>query len=162
MNINLVYIEHIHQQENYLMEDNKMDTDSIKLQMKYYPVAEKEIETAESELNAIFPGTLKEFYNNVGYGFFNSSLENVNRLLDPLSVRDFRLRQNDFQNYPDIEIYDNFEDNKLIFFEINESALFSIGLIDGRIYYYDTPIADSLNQFFDKFIEDETYYSYVL
>ena len=42
-----------------------MDTDSIKLQMKYYPVAEKEIETAESELNTIFPGTLKEFYNKV-------------------------------------------------------------------------------------------------
>lgn len=144
------------------MEDNKMDTDSIKLQMKYYPVSEKEIETAESELNTIFPGALKEFYNNVGYGFFNSSLENVNRLLDPLSVRDFRLRQNDFQNYPDIEIYDNFEDNKLIFFEVNESALLSIGLIDGRIYYYDTPIADSLNQFFDKFIEDETYYFDVL
>lgn len=139
-----------------------MDTDSIKLQMKYYPVSEKEIETAESELNTIFPGDLKEFYNNVGYGFFNSSLENVNRLLDPLSVRDFRLRQNDFQNYPDIEIYDNFEDNKLIFFEVNESALLSIGLIDGRIYYYDTPIADSLNQFFDKFIEDETYYFDVL
>ena len=47
------------------MEDNKMDTDSIKLQMKYYPVSEKEIETAESELNTIFPGALKEFYNNV-------------------------------------------------------------------------------------------------
>ena len=67
-----------------------------------------------------------------------------------------------FQNYPDIEIYDNFENNKLIFFEVNESALLSIGLIDGRIYYYDTPIADSLNQFFDKFIEDETYYFDVL
>jgi len=43
--------------------------------------------------------------------------------MDPYSVRDFRVRENDFEFYPDIEIYDEFENNKLIFFEGSESAL---------------------------------------
>ena len=47
--------------------------------------------------------------------------------MDPESVLDFRLRQNDFEFYPDIEIYDEFEKDKIVFFEANESALISIG-----------------------------------
>jgi len=43
--------------------------------------------------------------------------------MDPYSIRDSRLRTNDYEFYPDIEIYDEFEDNKLIFFEGSESAL---------------------------------------
>lgn len=35
------------------------------------------------------------------------------RIMHPFSVRDFRLRKNDFEYYPDIEIYDEFEDRKL-------------------------------------------------
>ncbi len=37
--------------------------------------------------------------------------------MDPYSIRDFRLRVNDSEFYPDIEIYDEYENNKQIFFE---------------------------------------------
>lgn len=93
------------------------------------------------------------FYLEVGYGFIKGSEFNTNRILDPYSVRDFRLRINDFEFYPDIEIYDEFENDKLIFFEGSESALMSIELNDNNknpIYYYDIQIATSLTEFLRK------------
>lgn len=57
---------------------------------------------------------------------------------------------NDFEFYPDIEIYEEFEKNKLIFFEGSESALMSIELNDNNenpIYYYEIQIATLLPNF---------------
>ena len=59
------------------------------------------------------------------------------------------------------EIYDEYEDGKLIFFEGRESALISIELTDGNssnIFYYDVKIADSLEEFLIKIQEDDNYY----
>lgn len=101
------------------------------------------------------------FYLEVGYGFIKGSEFNTNRILDPYSVRDFRLRINDFEFYPDIEIYDEFENDKLIFFEGSESALMSIELNNNNknpIYYYDIQIATSLTEFLRKIEENDQYY----
>ena len=73
--------------------------------------------------------------------------------MDPYSIRDFRLRVNDFEDYPDIEIYEEFEDNKLIFFEGSELALISLELNENNrspVYYYDIQIATSLEEFLRK------------
>lgn len=128
---------------------------------KFYPVTEKAVSEAEEALGMSFPKELKDFYQQIGCGFFNGSKYNANRLMGPYSVRDFRLRQNDFEFYPDIDVYDDFEDNKLIFFETNESALLSIELGDkekSKIYYYDTIVADSLEEFIIKVQENDKYY----
>ncbi|PAF23099.1 hypothetical protein CHH49_00625 [Terribacillus saccharophilus] len=128
---------------------------------KFHPVSREEIEEIERDLNLILPIELRIFYLEVGYGFVNGSEFNINRIMDPYSIRDFRQRVNDFEFYPDIEIYDEFEDQKLIFFEANESALLSIDLgknNENPIYYYDTKIADSLKDFLKKIEEDDTYY----
>ncbi|RDU23252.1 SMI1/KNR4 family protein [Anaerosacchariphilus polymeriproducens] len=127
----------------------------------FYEVNENEINDVENELNIQFPKELRSFYLKCGYGFLGNSESNINRIMDPLSVRDFRLRQNDFEFYPDIELYDQFENGKLIFFEANETALISIELTDSeksKIYYYDTPIAESLSDFLEKLRDNEEYY----
>ncbi|GAE94752.1 hypothetical protein JCM21714_3940 [Gracilibacillus boraciitolerans JCM 21714] len=67
------------------------------------------------------------------YEFIKGSEFNINRFMDPYAVKDFRLRVNEFEFYPDIEIYDEFEDNKLIFFEGSESALISIKLNESGV-----------------------------
>lgn len=80
--------------------------------------------------------------------------------MDPLSVRDFRLKQNDFEFFPDIELYDNLED-ELIFFEANETAIISIKLVDSEssaIYYDEFKIANSLAEFLQKIAVDDMYY----
>ncbi|MGE6855669.1 SMI1/KNR4 family protein [Bacillus sp. FSL K6-2841] len=127
----------------------------------FFLVTEKEILDVEKELDLKFPKELISFYIEVGYGFINGSEFNINRIMDPYSVRDFRLRANDFEFYPDIEIYDEFENNKLIFFEANETALMSIELNEkdrSAIYYYDIQIANSLEEFLTKIQEDDKYY----
>ncbi len=128
---------------------------------KFYPVTEKAVSESEEALGMSFPKELKDFYQQVGCGFFDGSKYNANRLMGPYSVRDFRLRQNDFEFYPDIDIYDDYEDNKLIFFESDTYALISIELGNkekSRIYYYDTVIADSLEEFIKKVQENDIYF----
>lgn len=73
----------------------------------------------------------------------------------------FHLFSSQVGYYPDIEIYDEYEDGKLIFFEGSESALISIELTDdnkSNIFYYDVKIADSLEEFLIKIQEDDNYY----
>lgn len=127
----------------------------------FYPVTENEIKEVEKELYLKFPKELVNFYIEVGYGFIKGSEYNINRIMDPYSVRDFRLRDNDFEFYPDIEIYDEFENNTLIFFEGSESALMSIELNEKNsspVYYYDIQIATSLEEFLRKIEVDDKYY----
>lgn len=81
--------------------------------------------------------------------------------MDPESVLDFRLRRHDFGFHLDIEIYNQFEDGKLVFFEANEVALLSIGFAagnKGKIYYYDKEIAPNLVEFLERLMEDDTFY----
>ncbi|WP_019240863.1 MULTISPECIES: SMI1/KNR4 family protein [Bacillus] len=127
----------------------------------FYPVTENEIKEVEKELDLKFPKELVNFYIEVGYGFIKGSEFTINRIMDPYSVRDFRLRVNDFEFYPDIEIYAEFKNNKLIFFEGSESALMSIELNENNrsaVYYYDIQIATSLEEFLRKIEENDKYY----
>ncbi|WP_106496436.1 SMI1/KNR4 family protein [Lentibacillus sp. Marseille-P4043] len=140
-----------------------MDYELIKTneENSFYPVTENEIKEVEKELDLKFPKELVNFYIEVGYGFIKGSEFTINRIMDPYSVRDFRLRVNDFEFYPDIEIYDEFENNKLIFFEGSESALMSIELNEKNsspVYYYDIQIATSLREFLRKIEENDKYY----
>lgn len=131
------------------------------LKNTFYEVKLFEIEEVENELGIRFPEQLRKFYLEVGYGFISGSDGNVNRIMDPYSVRDFRLRQNDFEYYPDIEIYDEFEDNKLIFFEGNEVSMISIAFDNDKsnsIFYYDEKIAESFIDFINKISKDDTFY----
>ncbi|MGD6842162.1 SMI1/KNR4 family protein [Bacillus infantis] len=127
----------------------------------FFPVTENEIKQVEKELNLKIPKDLVDFYKEVGYGFIKGSEFNINRIMDPYSVRDFRQRVNDFEFYPDIEIYDQFENNKLIFFEGSESALMSIELNEEEcspVYYYDIQIATSLKEFLRKIEGNDKFY----
>ena len=128
---------------------------------QFYPLTRDKIKESESKLGIIFPKLLREFYLEIGYGVIGSEVGNINRIMDPESVLDFRLRQNDFEFYPDIEIYDEFEKDKMIFFEANESVLISIGFgsdNSGKIYYYDEEISKNLTEFLEKLSEDDTFY----
>ena len=128
---------------------------------QFYPLTRDKIKKSESKLGIMFPKLLRDFYLEIGYGFIGSEVGNINRFMDPESVLDFRLRQYDFEFYPDVEIYDEFEEDKMIFFEANESVLISIGFgseNNGKIYYYDEEISKNLEEFLEKLSEDDTFY----
>lgn len=94
-----------------------MRFDFIKNQVgnQFFHVSEKEIEEVESTLGLKFPYDLREFLIEVGYGFLRRSEYNINRIMGPASIRDARLKVNDFEFYPDIEVYEELEEGKLIF-----------------------------------------------
>ena len=99
----------------------KFDFLKKNVENKFFQVKEEEISKLEDELKVHVPKELKELLLEVGYGFINGSENNVNRIMDIASIRDFRLRKGDFEFYPDIEIYDDYEDGKLIFLkEVNQ------------------------------------------
>ncbi|GIO23690.1 hypothetical protein J11TS1_22710 [Oceanobacillus sp. J11TS1] len=66
----------------------------------FYSVSIEEIRDVEESLKLKLPKELVEFYLEVGYGFIKGSKYNVNRIMSPKSIRDFRLKQNDFEFFP--------------------------------------------------------------
>lgn len=128
---------------------------------QFYPVCEADIEEVEGTLGLKFPFELRKFLLEVGYGFIQGSEYNINRIMGPSSIRDARLKVNDFEFYPDIELYEDLEEGKLLFFEANESALLLIEISEEQnnaIYYDDIKIADSLEEFLEKVMEGDGYY----
>lgn len=128
---------------------------------QFFPVKEEEVEKVESTLGLRFPNELRNFLLEVGFGFLRKSEYNINRIMGPASIRDARLKINDYKFYPDIEVYEELEHEKLIFFEANESALLLIELSDNKnnaIYYDEIKIADSLEEFLRKVMVDDQYY----
>ncbi|NBJ71660.1 MULTISPECIES: SMI1/KNR4 family protein [Clostridia] len=127
---------------------------------KTYEVSESDILKAEQRMKTKFPNDLKQLYLQVGYGFIKGqSVNAINRILGPGSVADIRLREGVFELDPDLEeIYD--DEDKLIFFEVNEGVYISIdlNLENNPVFYFDVQIAESLVDFFKKFLNDNEYY----
>lgn len=128
---------------------------------KFYKVKTYSIDAAQDSLGIVFPKDLIEFYTQVGYGFLKSENDNFNRIMDPESVAEFRLRTGPFANNSDLDIYDAYERDRLVFFEICEGSYISIGFTkknNGKIYYGKKEIANSLEEFLTKYQNDENYF----
>ena len=127
----------------------------------FYHINMSEIIEAQKEIGVIIPNDLKLFYKEVGYGFLKSEIDNFNRVMDPGSVCDFRLRKGQFANDPDLEMYLEYENDKLIFFEVCEGYFFSIGFSKanyGKIFDGEKIIADNLGQFLTKYQDNERFF----
>ena len=127
----------------------------------FYALKADIVNKAQDDLGIIIPVELKEFYDQIGYGFLRSEEENFNRILDPYSLCEFRFREGQFANSPDLDIYEEDERDKLIFFEICEGVFLSIGFSKenkGKIFSGNKQIADSLREFLIKYQTNEDYW----
>lgn len=128
---------------------------------KFYSLNEDIIIEAEKEMGIIFPEELRSFYIQIGYGFLNTKRDNFNRIMDPYSVCEFRFRTGQFANIFELDIYESYEKDKLVFFEICEGVYLSIGFSknnNGKIYYGKEEIAINLREFLKRYQEDENYF----
>ncbi|WP_340371993.1 SMI1/KNR4 family protein [Peribacillus sp. FSL E2-0218] len=128
---------------------------------KFFPLKEKDLIKAEERLGFRFPSELREFYLEVGYGFFKGNNENsISRLMDPDTIADITLREGIYEYDPDLEgIYE--EADKLVFYEVNEGVYLTLDLNDTQrtsVHFFDNKIADSLESFIKKVDEDNEYF----
>lgn len=127
---------------------------------EFYKVSKSDILKAEQRMNIRIPNELRQLYLEVGYGFIKGESPNaINRILDPETLADFRLREDIFESDPDLdEIYD--DENKLVFFEVNEGVYLSLDLIldNNPVFYFHIQIADSLEDFINRFLKNNEYY----
>ncbi|MGG3193087.1 MULTISPECIES: SMI1/KNR4 family protein [Priestia] len=124
-----------------------------------YPVSEQEILQAEERMGIRFPNDLRQLYLDGGYGFIKEpSNTAINRIMGPKTIADAKLRKGMFEF--DFDLEELYEESKLIFFEVNEGVYISLDLTlpHNPVFYMDTPIADSLEDFLKKFIDDNEYY----
>lgn len=129
--------------------------EKVKRICKLYPLSENKILDAERRMGIRFPNDLSYFYKEYGYGFVINEKGAINRLIGPGGCADIRLRVDAYEFDPDLEMYEIYEDKALIFFEIDEGLYASIGLDDGKIYYADEVIADSLEEFLEKIVDPD-------
>ncbi|BCJ95505.1 SMI1/KNR4 family protein [Anaerocolumna cellulosilytica] len=127
----------------------------------FYKLDKNEIYEAENRMHIKIPYELKCFYESVGVGFIGSQDGAINRLLSPDICADIRLREDIYEYDPDLEMYVEFEEMAMIFFEINEGVYASIELNESaqsRIFFANEVIANSLQEFLEK-IADSNYWN---
>lgn len=127
----------------------------------FYPLDVTKIAKAEKKMKVKFPKELRDFYEQVGYGFISDGTHDcgINRLIDPLGCADIRLRESYYECDSDLEMYESYEKKSIIFFEFLEGTYGSIGIKDGKIYYASQLLADSLTEFLEKMSEDVQYWT---
>lgn len=128
---------------------------------KFYSIKSNAVEEAQKELGIILPDELTEFYKQVGYGFLYSKEYRFNRIMSPKSLCEFRFRTGSYSNASDLDLYEDYERNRIIFFEISEGNYLSIGFSQGNkgeIFYGKTKIANSLKEFLINYQENESYF----
>ena len=121
------------------------DYDEIK--GKFYKLEDSEICNAEKRMDVKIPKDLVTFYKEIGYGFIENPYKDINRIMDPDSCADLRLREDIYEYDPALEAYESFEEKAFIFFEMDEGLYISIGFNDGKIYIGDKKIAENLLEF---------------
>ncbi|KKB72073.1 MULTISPECIES: SMI1/KNR4 family protein [Bacillus] len=129
---------------------------------KFYELKENDLTEAEERLGFSFPKELREFYLEIGYGFIKGNNENaINRLLDPDTIADITLREDIYEFDPDLDgIYE--EEDKLVFYEVNEGVYLTLDLNENEkspVFFFDTKIADSLEEFIKKVDQDDQYFA---
>ena len=128
----------------------------------FYKIKKEEIIKAEERMKIKIPLELKKFYEQVGIGFIYSKEKAINRIIASEECADIRLREDVYEYDPDLELYEEFEEAAMIFFEINEGVYASIELNNNetnKIFFADKVIANSLEEFLVK-TEDSNYWNH--
>ncbi|MDY3548970.1 SMI1/KNR4 family protein [Riemerella anatipestifer] len=144
--------------EKYIVEENKKGTKHTFHKVNL-------VELLEIEKKIFIPKELKEFYINIGYGFFydNPDSFSIDKLYSPLEYCKINLREDYFADDPTLDFYDtNKFENYKIFIEVVEGnyLLIDDNEVEGKnaIIYIDTKIADSLEEFLDRFDKEGHYF----
>lgn len=127
-----------------------------------FPLCQEEIERVAFEVH--IPSELYHFYHLIGYGFFfQADNDYFDRLIDVSNFKAINLREDYYQSDPDLELYQSpTYSDKLIFFELSEGTYLLIDNVaqhgKNAVYYFTHKIAESLEEFLDRFDREGHYF----
>ncbi len=125
----------------------------------FYKVSPEEIEKAENDMGKIFPKTLKCFYQEIGYGFFDTETKDwLNLLMPPSQIADYYLARGNYEYSEDREFV---KDEDFVFFERDCSVhikLKTSGENEGKVFFGRKMIADSFELFVQKMAECSSFF----
>ena len=141
---------------NFLIKYKVSSSNSNEMNNTFFGVKMEEIEISEKKLGHELPKELKEFYQEIGYGFFHRNSGSFNRLLSPLQVSQINMREDFYEADPDLDIFDElYNKEKLLFFEINEGVYLAIDKKEedkkNAVWLFDKKISNSLENFIVEF-----------
>ncbi|GHT64769.1 hypothetical protein AGMMS50239_23100 [Bacteroidia bacterium] len=132
-----------------------------KLRHNFHPLQEEVINEALTAFDP-FPIELKNFYREIGFGYFHCDKERVNRILDPYSLIQMNNLEDRFLY--DVELKRAFVDGQLVFFQTYLYQFLTIDrkAINGEnaISYKNHKIADSLSELLTYYAKDRDYLQY--
>lgn len=138
------------------------DERAKKSKHSFYNLSLEDIISAENRLGYKFPNEIRDFYFKVGYGFlWNEDQYFINRILDPESLADFILGEDDYEFD---ENRDDYEPYHMPFLEVSEVGYIYLDVSKKNdsgecpLYYFDEKIADSLQEFFVKNDKNKNYF----
>lgn len=128
----------------------------------FYPVKDGAIAAAEKKLGFEMPSQLRQFYNEVGYGFLVQSEDGrnttsaINRFVDPLSVARLYLGEDEYVPF------EGFEKGSLPFFEIADQIYLVMHPFSEKqdaVYYASGEmVSNTLNDFIEGLLTDPEFY----
>ncbi len=144
--------------KKYIVEENKKGNKHTFHKVNF-------IELLEIEKKIFIPKELKEFYINIGYGCFydNPDSFSIDKLYSPSEYCKINLREDYYSDDPTLDFYnqEKFKNYK-IFIEVVEGnyLLIDDNEKEGKnaIIYIDTKIADSLEEFLNRFDKEGHYF----
>ncbi len=134
----------------------------------FYPFDLERIENCEKKLKQTFPEELKEFWREIGYGFFRSSDPEkginqndwTNRFATPDDIMEILLEGAESELISE-EMLELLEEDEVPFFNVTGFSYLYYKTTDStfKIYYGLDKIADSLEEFVHRlYYESPTYY----
>ena len=142
--------------KEYVVDNENIKNDE---KMIFYPVPIEAIDSAEKQMKRQFPESIKQFYLNVGWGFFEDESKSfINLLMSPSDIADFYCAKG---NYVYAEEREFLEEYEFVFFEVDANCHITLNLVDNveeGIYFGTDKIAESLLEFLTRMSEDSNYY----
>ena len=131
-----------------------------KLRHNFFALPEEVINEALTTFNP-FPLELKQFYREIGFGYFHCNKERVNRILDPYSLIQMNRLEDRFMY--DIELKRALTEGHLVFFQTYLYQFLTINreTVNGTnaVYYKRQKITDSLSKFLNYYQNNREYLS---
>lgn len=127
--------------------------------MIFYKVSSEDIMAAEQRMNRKFSQSLRDFYKEIGWGYFEDDDKIfINMLMSPSEAADFYCEEGNYEYSEEREFV---KEDEFVFFEVDSNCHVKLKVINGVDHgvYFGRKIADSFLDFMKKMSKNSNYYN---